>query len=1048
MGGVEVRTADEDGSSNSNIMSILMKIDNKSDEQVDIGDYTIYYTFDDSYDGDYGIQRYYYGVDYARQDINNVSVEILNDDDNITGNELVKISFPSKTVNANGIAELKFGVHRNNWSNFDESSDYSYGGTSNQYILNDKIVVVKDGVVVFGIPKPDVDYGVSNILDSSIAIYSTVQENSDVMVQGLVSEYGNGINTSSPPLAIFANEGIDFHFKDDESGNKKLQYYSDLGYEYIFHPWGNELWRVRDENGIYKFIYENGDFIGIEGTILDKINENIDRVSKLSEKYGINYSPSYFNWGWGSSEFEIINNLNLFDKTEPETYGGKDHYKDHVTDEGTTAGKVTVNPFHPQMIELFEIMTNFIADFYVRNNKTPEFYFINTDEAYCFLESKYTPDVAKTSKGTFFTAVINDRINRVLRIFTEKGLDISKLRFPFWADMVLPFGDVDDWEHYIGETDANNALSHINQLAFPIIWMYSNYGGEDENSVNSFNGYLHGSIDAAQEYLNFGTCYATDNMAPYNLRDAKAKILSTVTSYESQYYSSKSLINIVAGWSSDWTITEESDNADNYNTNGSLKKQAKWDGLAFMSNYGKHDDYFNLTDYPDDRIANFENNRMNNFENDIFVDLRQKYYKYYRRIQLGNVVILGHYHVRGNTNFKMENYALYARSDVNVNDRAVIGKSYSNTGLLGSSDVSNYIYNIRVGSDAVVNDIHSVGGVYLRSNSSSGKLLFPNTLDLDMLQLQAQDGATYSSIEYDNTLLENRLLFTLKPLIPQTEWFGDVSLEPKNNMTVSDKNSLGFTLRDDGIYELNKDLILKRNNKLKLSSGRYYLNSLILDTDAEIELNFIDDKPIELYLYGKFELGNRCKITSINSDYTNEDIAEKFIISSSTHDKITIFDASWRGTIIAPRSYIEIYTSENTQYGAFFGKSVTLHQGSYLEHVPYAFYGYDFTATDATEAMSEIEIEEYFYITPPMNPMIDSYDFKYSALESCVLNISVKTNQNNIIYNDEINYITPLVEQNYSITNFSNLLQENEQYTITITDGNSNSTTCQFYYIN
>jgi hypothetical protein len=61
----------------------------------------------------------------------------------------MQLSFSSGTLAAGETSEVQTGVHKSDWTNYDESNDWSYP-SSTSYVEWDKVTLYRNGILVWG----------------------------------------------------------------------------------------------------------------------------------------------------------------------------------------------------------------------------------------------------------------------------------------------------------------------------------------------------------------------------------------------------------------------------------------------------------------------------------------------------------------------------------------------------------------------------------------------------------------------------------------------------------------------------------------------------------------------------------------------------------------------------------------------------------------------------------------------------------------------------------------------------------------------------------
>ncbi len=152
--------------------------------------------------------------------------------------------------------------------------------------------------------------------------------------------------------------------------------------------------------------------------------------------------------------------------------------------------------------------------------------------------------------------------------------------------------------------------------------------------------------------------------------------------------------------------------------------------------------------------------------------------------------------------------------------------------------------------------------------------------------------------------------------------------------TVNMNNSINLDVNQSttvkpGVYG---DVMLKSGAKITFTSGIYYFNSY----DAEpAAMNYMDTSggPIIIFVKGDFNMKSSVKMLKPDG-ITSADPAEILVVVDSQNTVYIAPGASWRGTLIAPKSsYVNIDIGANDSRGAFWGNFVEVHQGDIVYQV-------------------------------------------------------------------------------------------------------------------
>jgi len=304
-----------------------------------------------------------------------------------------------------------------------------------------------------------------------------------VYTDGNTEWIDNNVNyTQDPNSTLNANKSV-------------LELYSDLGYNTVF-DWispktEDAEWKLK--NGNWVLVINNIQNIDYRQDILDELN----RRNLKCKSYGLEYRPHYFSWGHGQKEQEITSKTKYtsgensgydFEFESLEYIGGNDYVPDFlewVVDEisfGTQSKDWFIHylripeinydrhidPFSSATIDIFEEMTDIIAEFYTSNNITPEYYLLNTDEA-PRVKDKFD------TFGEYFAEVVNNRID----IIDNKFGNNKPKKVLIWADMITPIGT---FYNYYNKSKSSKALDFLDKnRVVPVLWLYAQHYVEFSN---------------------------------------------------------------------------------------------------------------------------------------------------------------------------------------------------------------------------------------------------------------------------------------------------------------------------------------------------------------------------------------------------------------------------------------------------------------------------------------------------------------------------------------------------------------------------------------
>jgi len=149
-GDLVVQYRNNDANAGDNQFRPHFRIVNTGDEAVPLSDLTLryYYTID-------GEQAQQFHCDYAAVGSGNVNGRFVKMDSSAAGSDYyLEISFAPGAGNlepGGDTGEIQARVNKTDWSNFNESDDYSYNGTQQAFADWDKVTLYRNGTRVWGI---------------------------------------------------------------------------------------------------------------------------------------------------------------------------------------------------------------------------------------------------------------------------------------------------------------------------------------------------------------------------------------------------------------------------------------------------------------------------------------------------------------------------------------------------------------------------------------------------------------------------------------------------------------------------------------------------------------------------------------------------------------------------------------------------------------------------------------------------------------------------------------------------------------------------------
>ncbi|GJM70416.1 hypothetical protein HMSSN036_26320 [Paenibacillus macerans] len=149
-GDLKVQYRNNDANAGDNQLRPHFRIVNTGDEAVPLSELTLRYYY--TIDGDKSQQ---FNCDYAFIGSGNVSGRFVKSDSAADGSDYyLEVSF---TPGAGNLApgadsgEIQTRVNKTDWSNYNESDDYSYSGSQQQFADWDKVTLYRNGTLVWGV---------------------------------------------------------------------------------------------------------------------------------------------------------------------------------------------------------------------------------------------------------------------------------------------------------------------------------------------------------------------------------------------------------------------------------------------------------------------------------------------------------------------------------------------------------------------------------------------------------------------------------------------------------------------------------------------------------------------------------------------------------------------------------------------------------------------------------------------------------------------------------------------------------------------------------
>jgi regulation of enolase protein 1 (concanavalin A-like superfamily) len=140
----QYRNNDVAGPANNAIQPHLQLV-NTGASSVDLGTITVRYWFTK----EAGASTFATNCYYATIGNTNVTTSVIAVTPRTGADSYLLVSFPSSTLAAGASSEAQFGFNKTDWSNFDETDDYSYG-TDTSYTDSTKVTVYQNGTLIWG----------------------------------------------------------------------------------------------------------------------------------------------------------------------------------------------------------------------------------------------------------------------------------------------------------------------------------------------------------------------------------------------------------------------------------------------------------------------------------------------------------------------------------------------------------------------------------------------------------------------------------------------------------------------------------------------------------------------------------------------------------------------------------------------------------------------------------------------------------------------------------------------------------------------------------
>ncbi|MBN1292356.1 MAG: PKD domain-containing protein [Candidatus Latescibacteria bacterium] len=261
-------------------------------------------------------------------------------------------------------------------------------------------------------------------------------------------------------------------------------------------------------------------------------------------------------------------------------------------------------------------------------------------------------------------------------------------------------------------------------------------------------------------------------------------------------------------------------------------------------------------------------------------------------------------------NGEIKKYPIIGKNNVTLNDRAkCIDFNQFNMPIACLNG------NINIGSRATSGRLICRGGVWLRDYAEvDGDIICGATI------VYQNNVSVSGETEINAIISADDLPVALAPIsdfsYASDEITGDIFIEPGNI----------HELTPGKYYNYN----IKSNSNLRLSSGVYYFNNLLLEVGSSLEL-IEDDGPVRVYIKSNIDFKG-----SIVHSLEGAVGPSNFLIGYCGTNRIYL-DYGFSGTFVSPEAPLVIGQAYKSYEGCFYARTVEVHQEAIIKYIPYAY---------------------------------------------------------------------------------------------------------------
>jgi hypothetical protein len=265
--------------------------------------------------------------------------------------------------------------------------------------------------------------------------------------------------------------------------------------------------------------------------------------------------------------------------------------------------------------------------------------------------------------------------------------------------------------------------------------------------------------------------------------------------------------------------------------------------------------------------------------------------------------------------------ALGAAGSLRVNDRSSVRSATNVPSLisnLGATDT-----NIGVG--AVVGNTWTKALLTLRERATISGFL------------STQGGMQPPQ---NQTLITGGMFSTTVPLIPAiASWSVTVPSTSLGNRVLAPDAVLAISPGRFGAVTVNS------RATLQLGAGTYFFDSLDLEPQALMAADAAVG-PVLIYVQGGLIMRGRITVKNGN--------AGDLLLAATGTTSISL-EAPFRGTLVAPNAFVALASLTGAEHiGSFFGKSIEVHQGTVVRHVPFRWWTLFSTGSCPTPSSADL----------------------------------------------------------------------------------------------